>query len=118
MEFYKYQGAGNDFVIFDNRSGYFPEENSELIKEICDRRFGVGADGLMLLEKAGGFDFRMVYFNADGFPGSMCGNGGRCLVAFAHTLGLFDRETNFQANGARYAASMANGKWGDNCAPK
>lgn len=110
MEFYKYQGAGNDFVIFDNRSGYFPEENSELIKEICDRRFGVGADGLMLLEKAEGFDFRMVYFNADGFPGSMCGNGGRCLVAFAHTLGLFDRETNFQANGARYAASMANGK--------
>lgn len=110
VEFYKYQGAGNDFVIFDNRSGYFPKDNSELIKKICDRRFGVGADGLMLLEKAEGFDFRMVYFNADGFPGSMCGNGGRCLVSFAHTLGLFDGETNFQANGARYTASMTNGK--------
>lgn len=110
MEFYKYQGAGNDFVIFDNRSGFFPKENCELIKRICDRRFGVGADGLMLLEKAEGFDFRMVYFNADGFPGSMCGNGGRCLVSFAHTRGLFDRETNFQANGARYTASMENDK--------
>ena len=110
VEFYKYQGAGNDFVIFDNRSGFFPKENCELIKRICDRRFGVGADGLMLLEKAEGFDFRMVYFNADGFPGSMCGNGGRCLVSFAHTRGLFDRETDFQANGARYTARARGSK--------
>lgn len=110
IEFYKYQGAGNDFVIIDNRMDFFPKENVELIKKICDRRFGVGADGLMLLENVKGFDFRMVYFNADGFPGSMCGNGGRCLVSFAHSLDLFDRETSFQANGERYTARMANGQ--------
>jgi diaminopimelate epimerase len=110
IEFYKYQGAGNDFVIVDNRKDFFPKENVELIKKICDRRFGVGADGLMLLENVKGFDFRMVYFNADGFPGSMCGNGGRCLVSFAHSLELFDRETSFQANGERYRARMTNGQ--------
>ena len=108
--FFKYQGAGNDFVIIDNRKGFFPKDNVELIKKICDRRFGVGADGLMLLEEVEDFDFKMVYFNADGFPGSMCGNGGRCLVSFAHSLGLFDRETSFQANGERYTARMANGQ--------
>lgn len=110
VEFYKYQGAGNDFVIIDNRKGFFPKENFELIKRICDRRFGIGADGLMLLEEAEGFDFRMIYFNADGYPGSMCGNGGRCLVSFAHSLELFDRETSFQANGERYNARMSNGQ--------
>ena len=108
VEFFKYQGAGNDFVIIDNRNGFFPKENVELIKKICDRRFGIGADGLMLLEEAEGFDFRMVYFNADGLPGSMCGNGGRCLVSFAHSLDLFDRETSFQANRERYTAQMRN----------
>lgn len=108
IDFYKYQGTGNDFVIFDNRNGFFPKENVEMVKKICDRRFGVGADGLMLLENAEGFDFKMVYFNADGNPGSMCGNGGRCLVSFAQSLELFDRETSFQANGERYQARVAN----------
>lgn len=108
VEFYKYQGAGNDFVIIDNRNDCFPKENSELIRKICDRRFGIGADGMMLLEEAEGFDFRMIYFNADGFLGSMCGNGGRCLVSFAHTLGLFDREASFQANEECYKARMVN----------
>ena len=110
IEFFKYQGAGNDFVIIDNRKDFFPKDNVQLIKNICDRRFGVGADGLMLLEEVEDFDFKMVYFNADGNPGSMCGNGGRCLVSFAHSLGLFGRETSFQANGERYTARMANGQ--------
>ena len=108
LEFHKYQGTGNDFVIFDNRNGFFPKKNVELIGKICDRRFGVGADGLMLLEDAAGFDFKMIYYNADGHPGSMCGNGGRCLVSFAHSKGLFDRDTVFQANGERYTARMEN----------
>ena len=109
LEFSKYQGTGNDFVIFDNRDGSFPKENVGQIRKICDRKFGIGADGLMLLENEEGFDFRMVYFNADGHPGSMCGNGGRCLVAFAHDLGLFEQQTVFRANGERYTARMNNG---------
>ncbi len=110
LEFFKYQGAGNDFVIFDNRDGLFPKDNVALIRKICDRRFGVGGDGLMLLEDVEGFDFKMIYYNADGHPGSMCGNGGRCLVSFAHSLGLFDSQTLFQANGNRYTAHMSNDK--------
>ena len=110
VDFYKYQGTGNDFVIFDNRNGFFPKENVSLIEKICNRRFGVGADGLMLLEDAEGFDFKMVYYNADGFPGSMCGNGGRCLVSFAHSLELFDRETRFQAQGELYRAQIHKNK--------
>jgi diaminopimelate epimerase len=105
MEFYKYQGTGNDFVIFDNRKDLFPKD-VKLINKICDRRFGIGADGLMLLEEADGFDFRMIYYNADGKPGSMCGNGGRCLVSFARKLGLFKNRTRFQANGELYTARV------------
>ncbi len=93
MEFYKYQGAGNDFLIADNRSGAIslsPEE----IGRLCDRRYGVGADGLMLLEDSPEHDFKMVYFNSDGSGGMMCGNGGRCMVAFAADMGCssFDFE--------------------------
>ena len=91
MRFYKYQGAGNDFLIADNRNGaireaggvlYGAEGWSRSIEDLCDRRYGVGADGLMLLERSSEFDFRMVYFNSDGSGGMMCGNGGRCIVAF------------------------------------
>ena len=106
--FYKYQGAGNDFVIIDNRAGSFPSGNPGPISSICDRRFGVGADGLILLENSSEADFRMVYFNADGFQGSMCGNGGRCLVAFAKSLGIFENKTEFEANGNLYKASVVN----------
>lgn len=97
LSFYKYQGTGNDFVVIDNRDGSFPAADVEGIAHLCDRRFGVGADGLMLLQDVDGYDFEMLYFNADGKLGSMCGNGARCIVAFAHFLGLFDTETHFLA---------------------
>ena len=87
MKFYKYQGAGNDFLIADNRDGYM-QLNTEQIAKLCDRRYGVGADGLMLLESSPDYDFRMVYYNSDGSGGMMCGNGGRCMVAFAADRGI------------------------------
>lgn len=82
MKFYKYQGAGNDFLIADNRDGSVQLTTAQ-IAALCDRRYGVGADGLMLLESSREYDFRMVYYNSDGSGGMMCGNGGRCIVAFA-----------------------------------
>ena len=100
MKFYKYQGAGNDFLIADNRDGSITEKDGVLyshdrdtewsmaISDLCDRRYGVGADGLMLLEAGQDCDFRMTYFNSDGSGGMMCGNGGRCIVAFAADLGI------------------------------
>ena len=87
VTFYKYQGAGNDFLIADNRSGAL-QLSTEQIEALCDRRYGVGADGLMLLENSPEYDFRMVYYNSDGSGGMMCGNGGRCMVAFAADRGI------------------------------
>ena len=87
MKFYKYQGAGNDFLIADNRDGVI-SLTEEQIAALCDRRYGVGADGLMLLEECDAHDFRMVYYNSDGSGGMMCGNGGRCIVAFAADMGI------------------------------
>lgn len=88
MEFYKFDGAGNDFVVVDNRTAC-RKYGEEEVARICHRRFGVGADGFMTLEKAtDGYDFEMKYYNSDGRLGSMCGNGGRCIAAFAHILGM------------------------------
>ncbi|GCD78235.1 diaminopimelate epimerase [Thermaurantimonas aggregans] len=96
IKFYKYQGTGNDFIIVDNRDETFKKEK-DIIANMCHRRFGVGADGLILLENDDEVDFRMVYYNADGHESTMCGNGGRCIVAFAKMLGLIDKHTTFRA---------------------
>lgn len=106
IDFFKYQGAGNDFVILDNRTNFFPKDDYDVVRNYCDRKFGIGADGLMLLENSSEADFNMVYYNADGRPGSMCGNGGRCIVAFAKSLKLFDLSTSFTALGEKYSATI------------
>ncbi len=105
MDFFKYQGTGNDFVMIDNRGREF-NDTQENIAHICHRRFGVGADGLILIENADGYDFKMRYFNADGAEGSMCGNGGRCAVRFAADLGIFQDQTRFIAVDGEHHARL------------
>jgi diaminopimelate epimerase len=97
LQFYKYHGAGNDFIILDNRNLSFDADNFSLIALMCDRRFGVGADGLMLLQNHESCDFEMRYFNSDGYEGSMCGNGGRCIVSFARRLNIIESSSRFMA---------------------
>lgn len=112
IKFSKYQGAGNDFVLVDHRHSELKNIDKNTVARLCDRRFGIGADGLMFLTKHNNYDFEMHYYNADGNIGSMCGNGGRCIVAFAKNLGIIDFETNFLAvDGPHYAKITAEGNW-------
>ncbi|MES2456623.1 MAG: diaminopimelate epimerase [Bacteroidota bacterium] len=114
IQFFKYQGTGNDFILIDHRGSPLQDINYDMIKTLCDRRFGIGGDGLMFLTTHESYDFEMHYFNADGRPGSMCGNGGRCIVAFAKFLGVIDRETKFLAvDGPHYAKISESGEWVD-----
>ena len=107
IKFYKYQGAGNDFILIDNREKIPFELKAQHIKKMCDRHFGIGADGLMLLNDKEGFDFEMVYFNADGNVGSMCGNGGRCIVQFAANMGIKKNEYTFSATDGPHKAEIS-----------
>nr|WP_205960530.1 diaminopimelate epimerase [Flammeovirga sp. MY04] len=106
IHFWKYQGAGNDFIMIDDRDATFDINDHEKVAFLCHRRFGVGGDGLILIRLKEGYDFEMVYFNADGHVGTMCGNGGRCAVRFAHTLGLFDTTTSFWAADGAHEATL------------
>jgi len=111
IRFSKYHGTGNDFVIVDNRNRVFDSDNNDLVMHICHRRFGVGADGFLLLESSDKGAFAMRYYNSDGRESTMCGNGGRCLVAFARQLGLVkDGElVEFEAiDGLHHAVCMGD----------
>ena len=107
MHFYKYQGTGNDFILIDNRGKNLHKTlSAETISAWCDRRFGIGADGLMLLTDCEGYDFQMIYYNADGRESSMCGNGGRCITAFAKKMDIVREKYNFLAIDGEHQAIM------------
>src|SRR5450432_3317159 len=97
IDFYKYQGTGNDFILLDNRENVFDNITTKQVNFLCHRHFGIGADGLMMLNEKSDFDFEMKYFNADGNEGSMCGNGGRCILKFALLLGIKKDTYHFKA---------------------
>ena len=109
LHFYKYQGCGNDFILFDNRAKNIQLSNQQ-VKDLCDRHFGIGADGLMLLELEQGHDFKMVYYNSDGNVSSLCGNGSRCITAFAQTLGVVKNKAHFLAADGPHESVITGGE--------
>ena len=107
IPFCKYHGTGNDFILLDQRSNsYVAPGQQQLIQFICDRRFGVGGDGLILLQDHPDYDFEMIYYNSDGAPSSMCGNGGRCIVSFARKLGIINSKAHFLAVDGPHEANI------------
>jgi len=110
LTFYKYQGTGNDFIIIDNRQGDILL-TTEQVNRLCDRKFGIGADGLMLLNLRDGYDFEMKYYNADGKESSMCGNGGRCLTRFAFDMGIKKEAYQFIAIDGEHTARLVKNNW-------
>ena len=114
IPFYKYQGTGNDFVIIDQfDQQYLQVSDQEIIHRLCDRKFGIGADGLILLLPSKKQNFRMLYFNADGLEGSLCGNGSRCAVACMHLLGKYDDDGTFEAADGVHEAIVRSPHWID-----
>jgi diaminopimelate epimerase len=106
LPFFKYQGTGNDFVLFDNRDGLLKGDESAYFKWLCDRRFGVGGDGVILLNAHADYDFEMDYFNSDGRRSTMCGNGGRCMARFAADLGIVTAQARFLAIDGPHVAEI------------
>jgi diaminopimelate epimerase len=111
--FYKFHGTGNDFILIDDRKLKFTV-NKDFIAHLCHRHFGIGADGLILLREEDGYDFRMIYFNSDGNESTMCGNGGRCIIAFADFLSLIGDQARFMATDGEHSGVILDrqpGKW-------
>ena len=106
FQFNKYQGTGNDFILLDNRENKYNIINEQQVAFLCNRHFGIGADGLMLLNNKEGYDFEMKYYNADGGEGSMCGNGARCIVQFASKLGIRKSMYHFTACDGEHEAEI------------
>ncbi len=112
IPFVKYHGAGNDFILIDQReTKYITTEETEKVRQLCDRHLGIGADGLMLIQYCDDFDFEMIYFNPDGSLGMFCGNGARCIVAFAKALGVIRNKARFKAADGSHFAFILEDNW-------